>query len=65
MSLKHTDPLLAVARGLIAFVMVAFVIGLVGVAIAAGAVIVMYPTVLAKLAEHGAPAAAGSVLPFP
>lgn len=56
MSLKHTDPLLAVARGLIAFLMVVMVIALVGIAIGAGAVVVMYPTVLAKLAEHGAPA---------
>jgi HAMP domain-containing protein len=56
MSIKRIDPLLAIARGIIVFLMAVMIFAMTMVAIGAGAVVVMFPTVMAKLAEHGAPA---------
>lgn len=58
MSRITSDPLLTIARVLLVFFKVVMVIAMVGICIGAGAVVVMYPTVLAKLAEQGAPAGA-------
>lgn len=56
MSIKRTDPLLAIARGIIVFLTVVMVFSMIMIGIGAAAVVAMYPTVMAKLAEHGAPA---------
>lgn len=55
MSSFRSDPLLGIARALLIFVLAVLVVAMTALGIALGAVIVMYPTVLAKLAENGVP----------
>jgi len=55
----RSDPLLGIARGVLIFVMAVMIVAAAGLAIGLAAIVVMYPTVLAKLAEHGVAPVAG------
>ena len=58
MSNFRTDPLLGIAKALLTFTMIVFLIGIISLGIGTVAIIVMNGLVTAKLLENGAPAQA-------
>lgn len=54
MSTFRSDPLLGIAKALLTFTMIMFVIGIVALGVGAAALVVMKTMATAKLVEHGA-----------